>query len=373
MTDTAQQHLAFALKGHIQPGDVAPWWNQGRHKFVFDTAAGRYIVLSFYGSARDAIGQTALRALQINRRFVDDSKVHFFCVGMDPKDKTELKVDKNFPSLQFVWDVDAAMHRAYGIASRIWIVLDPMLRVLEAIPFSADGADIPQLLTLLERLPPPYQHLGFEAPVPIVMLSNVFEPAFCQHLIDCYEVNGGRDSGFMHEVGGKAVELHDPEWKRRRDRILTDEALIDLIKARMARRVGVMLQKSFHFTLSRIERHLIACYSAEDGGHFGPHRDDTVRATEHRRFAVSINLNDDFDGGELSFPEFSPRQFKAPIGTALVFSSSLLHRVSKVTRGRRYAFLPFLHDEAAEKIRLVNLQFLSPPAAAHVADPNKSR
>ena len=85
-----------------------------------------------------------------------------------------------------------------------------------------------------------------------------------------------------------------------------------------------------------------------------------MRATEHRRFAISINLNDDFDGGEVSFPEFSPRTFKAPIGAALIFSGSLLHCVSQVTRGRRYAFLPFVHDEEAEKIRLANLRFLSP-------------
>jgi predicted 2-oxoglutarate/Fe(II)-dependent dioxygenase YbiX len=371
MTDDAQQHLAFTLKGHIQPGDAAPWWNQGRHRFIFDQAPGRYIVMSFYGSARDTIGQAALRALHDRRRVVGDDTAGFFCVCKDPRDKTELNVDKNFPLLQFVWDVDAAVHRAYGIVSRMWIVLDPMLRVLEVIPFRTDGADIPKLLTLLERLPPPSRYLGFEAPVPVAILPNVFEPEFCRHLINCYEANGGRESGFMQEVGGKAVESYDSEWKRRRDYIIADEALINLIKARMARRVGVMLQRMFHFTFSRIERYLIACYAASDGGHFGPHRDDTVKATEHRRFAASINLNDDFDGGEISFPEFSPRQFKASIGAAVIFSTSILHCVSKVTRGRRFVFLPFLHDEAAEKVRQANLQFLASSTPALI-DPNET-
>ncbi|HEX3993100.1 MAG TPA: 2OG-Fe(II) oxygenase [Acetobacteraceae bacterium] len=361
MTDSASQLRTFALKGHIQPGDPAPWWKQGRHKFVFDRAGGRYIVLSFYGNAGDATGQTALRALHENRHFVDDGKASFFGICMDPRDKSERNVEHNFSAVQFVWDFDAETHRAYGVAHRIWIVLDPMLRVVEVLPFSADGAEIPHLLTLLERLPPPSQYAGDEAPVPVLLLPNVFEPAFCRYLIDRYEANGGRESGFMREVGGKAVESYDPEWKRRRDYIITDPALIELIKARMGRRVGVMLQKAYRFTFSRMERHLIACYAEEDGGHFGPHRDDVVRATEHRQFAVSINLNDDFDGGAVSFPEFSPRQFKAPIGTALIFAASVLHRVSKVTRGRRYAFLPFLHDEAAEKLRLANLQFLTAP------------
>jgi predicted 2-oxoglutarate/Fe(II)-dependent dioxygenase YbiX len=363
MADPDSHHKAFALKGHIQRGDPAPWWNQGRYKFVFDPVGGRYIVMSFYGSARDAVGQAALRAVHDHCRFVDDGKVSFFCVCSDLKDKTELNIDKSFPTLQFLWDTDATVNRAYGIgSSRLWIVLDPMLRVHEVIPFRADGTDVQQLLNLLETLPQPSRHLGFETSAPVLVLPNVFEPEFCRHLINCYEAHGGRESGFMQEVGGKAVEMHDPGWKRRKDYAITDQALIELIKVRMARRVGVMMQKAFHFTLSRMERHLIACYSAEYDGHFGPHRDDTIKATEHRRFAASVNLNDDFDGGEVSFPEFGPRQFKAPVGAALIFSSSLLHRVSRLTRGHRYAFLPFFHDEEAERVRLTNLQFSVPAA-----------
>ena len=356
------QPQAFALKGHIQRGDAAPWWNQGLHQFAFDTAPGRYIVLCFYGNASDALGQTALRALQDNCRFADDGKAAFFCVGMDPKDKTERDVENAFPALRFLWDAGAAVHRAYGIAARIWIILDPMLRVLDTILFRADGTDIAQLLALLDGLPPPSRHLGVEVPAPVLLLSNVFEPEFCRHLIDHHELAGGRESGFMQEVGGKAVETYDPGWKRRRDHHIADAALIELIKARIARRVRPMMQKAFQFTLSRMERHLVACYLAEEDGHFGPHRDDVVKATEHRKFALSIALNDGFDGGEVSFPEFGQQQFRAPVGAAVIFSTSLLHRVGKVTHGRRYVFLSFVHDEAAEVVRLGNLQFLARPA-----------
>jgi len=50
-----------------------------------------------------------------------------------------------------------------------------------------------------------------------------------------------------------------------------------------------------------------------------------------------------------------------------VFSGGLLHAVSKVTRGRRYAFLPFLYDEAAAKIREENAKFLEGEAANYKA------
>ena len=126
--------------------------------------------------------------------------------------------------------------------------------------------------------------------------------------------------------------------------------------ARIGRRICPEIKKAFQFAVSRIERDLVARYDAETGGHFGPHRDDVGALVAHRRFAVSINLNDAFDGGEISFPEYSPQRFKTAPGAAIVFSGSILHQVSRVTRGRRYVFLTFLFDEDAERVRQANLR-----------------
>lgn len=360
MSQADLQQQDFRLPGHIQPGDAAPWWKQGRYKFAFDRAFGRYIVLCFLGNTRDAIGQAALHAVLERSRKEDAGNVSLICVTPGPMETMDSQFTWDSAGLDFIYDNDWTVHRAYGVGSRMWIVLDPMLRVIKVIPFSVDGTHVAALNELLDTLPPPAPHRGVEGPVPVLVLSNVFEPAFCQHLIHCYEAHGGRESGFMEEINGKTVELHDPDWKRRRDFLVTDQSLIGLINERISRRVGVMVHRAFQFKFSRIERYLIGCYSAEDNGHFGAHRDDTVRGTEHRRFAVSINLNSDFDGGGLSFPEYSTNEFKVPVGTAVVFSASLLHRVSKVTRGSRYAFLPFLYDEEAERVRLANLKFLEP-------------
>jgi predicted 2-oxoglutarate/Fe(II)-dependent dioxygenase YbiX len=101
------------------------------------------------------------------------------------------------------------------------------------------------------------------------------------------------------------------------------------------------------------------------GGQFQPHRDNTTKGTAHRRFAVTINLNDEeYEGGDLRFPEYGPRTYRAPTGGAVAVSCSLLHEATVVTRGRRIAYLPFLYDEAAEKIRAVNLKFLGNPSVA---------
>ncbi len=72
-----------------------------------------------------------------------------------------------------------------------------------------------------------------------------------------------------------------------------------------------------------------------------------------------MNLNSDqYEGGELMFPEYGRTMFKPPVGGAAVFSCSLLHQAMPVTKGKRYAFLPFLYDDAAAKIREANNTYL---------------
>ena len=159
----------------------------------------------------------------------------------------------------------------------------------------------------------------------------------------------------MQDIEGKSVERLDQEWKRRRDIMLSDPRLVAGIRARIGRRVCPEIKKAFQFMVSRTERDLIARYDAETGGHFGPHRDDVGASVAHRKFAMSVPLNDDFDGGDICFPEYSPQGYKPAAGTAVVFSASILHAVSPLTRGSRYVFLTFLFDEDAEKQRLANL------------------
>jgi predicted 2-oxoglutarate/Fe(II)-dependent dioxygenase YbiX len=154
------------------------------------------------------------------------------------------------------------------------------------------------------------------------------------------------------------VSISDYGHKRRRDHLIEDNALQIEIQKRIHRRIHPEIKKAFQFNVSRIERYIVACYRAEDNAHFKAHRDDTTKGTAHRRFAVTINLNSEFEGGELSFPEYGPRSFKPPPGGAVVFSCSLLHAVSTVTKGERFCFLPFLYDEAAKKVRDENAQYL---------------
>jgi predicted 2-oxoglutarate/Fe(II)-dependent dioxygenase YbiX/peroxiredoxin len=332
--------------------------------YAFDTAAGRYLVLCFFGSAKDAQSRGALSAAFARGDLFDDERACFFGVSNDTTDETEARVANRVPGFRFFWDFDLAVAKAYGAVApevqpgagpvdlaRFWVIIDPTLRVIATIPFRPDGGDVAEALALVESLPPPARFAGVELQAPVLYLPRVFEPEVCRHLIGLYETHGGEESGFMREVDGRTVGISDPGNIRRKDYNIEVNKLISSLQARFLRRVVPEIAKVHQFKVTRMERYIVSCYAAEDGGHFAAHRDNTTAGTAHRRFAVSVNLNDDFDGGEVSFPEYGPRSFKAPPGGAVVFSCSLLHKVSRVTRGRRYAFLPFLYDDAAAQLR----------------------
>jgi predicted 2-oxoglutarate/Fe(II)-dependent dioxygenase YbiX len=170
----------------------------------------------------------------------------------------------------------------------------------------------------------------------------------------------------MREKDGKTVLVLDHKHKRRSDWTIADEALKNAARQRILRRIVPEIAKAFQFRVTRMERYIVACYDASVGGYFQPHRDNTTKGTAHRRFAVTINLNsDEYEGGELTFPEFGRVIFKPPVGGAVVFSCSLLHQALPVTKGKRYAFLPFLYDDAAAKVREANNAYLGDNVAQY--------
>jgi predicted 2-oxoglutarate/Fe(II)-dependent dioxygenase YbiX/peroxiredoxin len=367
----------------LLPGDPAPWFHQrslSNPNYAFSSVGGRYVVLCFHGSAGDPLGRAALDAVIANRAIFDDSNICFFGVSADPRDEAEGRIEEMLPGIRYFLDYDLAIGRQYGVAPRdiaegetnfplrrFWLVLDPTLRVLAGFPFAGGAGGFGDVLAYLKALPPRERFAGFELQAPILILPNVFEPEFCKMLIGLYEQHGGKESGFMREVNGKTVTAHDHSHKRRKDYVIGDDALIKETQRRILRRVVPEILKVHQFKVTRMERYIVSCYAAEDRGHFRAHRDNTTAGTAHRRFAVSINLNGEFDGGEIGFPEYGPRRFKPPVGGACVFSCSLLHEISPVTAGRRYAFLPFLYDDEAARIREANNVHLDEGVGAYRA------
>jgi len=359
----------------LQIGEAAPWFtcrSPANSNFRFNSVAGRYVVLCFFDSAANAVSQRILHGVLSHRRLFDDKNACFFGVSNDPADEKENRLHNIVPGIRFLWDFDEQVSRAFGALSRpsdqsvercyqpLTYVLDERLRVLSVLRFGTDpDLHVRRIVDLLRsRLDLLSAVVSTSACAPVLDVPRVFEPELCRTLTDYYESNGGRESGYVREENGLTVETSDYRHKQRRDQLIHDESLRNAVKYRIRNRLIPEIAKAFQFQATRIERYIVACYDSRTGGHFSPHRDNLTKGTAHRRFAASINLNNDFEGGDLRFPEFGQQVYRPSTGGAIVFSCSLLHEATPITIGKRYACLPFLYDEAAAEIRAANLKYL---------------
>jgi predicted 2-oxoglutarate/Fe(II)-dependent dioxygenase YbiX len=311
-----------------------------------------------------------LERFRAHGNLFDDDRAAFFGVSWDPEDEARMRIEERLPGFRVFWDFDHRIARLYGLVEDEFdrrpramkcctYVLDRGLRVLSVHPLSDPATHADEILIAVAR------HLATPHPVvsaPVLEVPRVLEPELCRQLIEGYQGHGGEESGFMREVDGRTVGVVDHSHKRRRDWMIDDTTLVKRLGALVSRRLNPEVEKAFAFKPTRMERYLVACYSAETGGYFRPHRDNTTLGTAHRRFAVTINLNtNEYEGGALRFPEYGDRLHRASTGGAIVFSCSLLHEAMPVTKGRRYAFLPFLYDEAAAAQRIRNLDAIADP------------
>ena len=117
--------------------------------FHFDTVAGRYVVLSFLGSAGRAESAAVVNHVSndLRSRF-DDDKIAFFGVTIDAEDEAKGRVAEMVPGIRYFFDFDTSVSALYGAADSenagqdgvayrcFTLVLDPFMRVMANIPIS---------------------------------------------------------------------------------------------------------------------------------------------------------------------------------------------------------------------------------------------
>ncbi|MPY68962.1 MAG: hypothetical protein GEU92_02630 [Alphaproteobacteria bacterium] len=187
---------------------------------------------------------------------------------------------------------------------------------------------------------------------PVLILPDLFPAELCARLMSYWERNE-KVEGTVSAAGAGHAAVQS-ETKRRQDVFLPDgDSLIPELAGIIAPRVGPAILAAFQFRIDFMEGLRIGCYDAAERGFFRAHRDDTTAATAHRRFAMSVNLNTGaYEGGALRFPDYGPREYAPPPGSAVVFSCKLLHEAMPVTRGRRFGVFTFFCSEADEQRRL---------------------
>lgn len=264
--------------------------------------------------------------------------------GIEPR-----TVDAAIPAMHAPAALVAMLGLHDDAAGPVAWVLDTTLRLRHRL----DDADPSQVRDALHTLSAASQDTPpsvCTSAAPVLMLPGVLNAALCRQLIAAHAADH-HASGMLRQVGGPAHEqvvlTPDARIKRRTDHTLTEPGLVEAVMQALSRRVLPEIAAAFHYPVTRLEGFKLVAYDAADAGCFRPHRDNGTPDARHRRFALTLALDDGYDGGCLRFPEHGPTLYRPPAGGAIVFSGSLLHEVTEVTRGRRHALLTFLWGDEA--------------------------
>src|SRR5579885_2703208 len=140
----------------LEPGDPAPPFvapTEQRSDFRFDTVAGRYIVLSFFGSAGDPEAARMLSAVAAEIGPFNDGHASFFGVTQDRADVEGKRLPYRVPGLRHFYDFERRIAAAYGTEqARISYVLSPGLRVLGRFPLQDGVQHAKALVDFVSRL-----------------------------------------------------------------------------------------------------------------------------------------------------------------------------------------------------------------------------
>lgn len=343
-----------------------------------DQWVGRPVVLVFLGSEKIVPGQRTLEALKASYEQFKKRGVTVAAVLMSPIEALQAFAQEQQFSFPLLSDAKIQASTLYGAlrppdpvaaatgndpatpaqpgqvrlrAIRRTFLVRPSMHIAAIYDDPDPEKHVEQLLgdidALLFREPP--RLIVTQAPV--LLIPDIFPPEFCRRLIETWHNKGNEDSGFMKQIDGQTVGMLDYGHKIRRDHFLKDGPETDLIKKYMGGRIIPRIKMAYNYDVSRFEDFRIASYDASRGGYFRPHRDNTTEGTAHRRFAMSLLLNDDYEGGALRFPEFGLNEYRPAAGSAVVFSCSLLHEAMDVTKGQRFVLLSFFYGEEEAKIR----------------------
>lgn len=312
-----------------------------------DAVAGHAMAVIFCPKFTAAVA-ASLDGFRARRERFAAAGALLFAVTLEPA-KLAMEQALPFPVLL---DRTGDVFREFNAGNReqpMVAVLRPNHHVLALLKDTPE-TQAEEALALVERLAAERRPVLMAPHPPVLIVPDVLSRTDCERLINVYKTRGNVFFEARHGDENIATDYKTriPEYGRgdRIDHWLVENDMINLVESRLRRRLFPEIHRAYQYQVTKRERLRIGCYEGERGGELHGHRDNTEAIVAYRRFAMSINLNtEEFEGGELRFPEFGDQRYRPETGAAIVFSSSLLHEAMHVTQGTRYVLLAFLFGD----------------------------
>ena len=271
--------------------------------------------------------------------------IHNFCnekpfLFVAIKDVTSEDLDSLLVNIASSFNVIVLFHEGQpqNIGNDIMFSKDNQLSDLFCIDdvprvyISTPNRRIVSILTCKELREMPELNLETYAPrqlhIPYILIEDALDEPLLRKVIDFYN---------QKKIEGK-LTAHNHATKNR-FHVHPDSELERQLDHKLSRSVLPELKKVFYFDTQYRETYKICSYDSETCGRFHPHR-DTPAPYQHRKFALSLFLNDDYEGGEFVLCEYGLK-IKPKANTAFIFPGISTHQIQPVTKGSRMTIITF--------------------------------
>jgi len=165
---------------------------------------------------------------------------------------------------------------------------------------------------------------------PILIVENVISEELKEEIINIF-----------HSSENKNIEN---KITKNRTHVFADRQLTEKLDYKLSKSLFPELKKIYDLDITYRENYKICGYKDIHNGKFHVHR-DSVHPYGHRRLAMSLILNEDYEGGGIIFPEYNNKAYKPKSCSAVIFPTPLFHQVLQVTKGTRYVIVSFFFGE----------------------------
>ena len=179
---------------------------------------------------------------------------------------------------------------------------------------------------------------------PFHLIPEALTPAECDDLVALCQAGPMKDAGLVRQTTAHQIRRAELSW-------LDDLPEASRVMERMMRLTAAANREAFGFDLTEFaESAQVARYGAEREGHFDWHSDIGSGAlAAKRKLTIVVQLSEPaaYAGGTLELrPDSNVREVPRDRGTAVVFPSFVLHRVTPVTSGTRWSLTLWSHGPA---------------------------
>ena len=219
--------------------------------------------------------------------------------------------------------------------------LTPNLRIQKQYPFRNSAAVIGQILADVPHPAPlPGQIITMHAPV--LTVPDVLTLEQCQCLAQQWQSPNNSHS----------PQTIAPESAKSNTDIVLQEPMMAEVDYILGGTLFPEIEKVFGLKVTHREEYKISRYDTSERRAYKQQRANFERQLAHRRMALFLNLNDDYDGGGLNFPEYGNFVYKPIAGDAIIFPCSLMHQRLPVTLGHQLTMNSFFFGESEMRHRL---------------------